>query len=69
MSYNPPLLEINTSPTPFLEGSNRNNPSNNSNKYIQENNSKALELLLRIQSQLEASRVIATSTARESNYE
>lgn len=38
-------------------------------KLLADNNKRAYELLLRIQSQLEASRVIATSTAKVSNYE
>lgn len=43
--------------------------SYHSNRFIAENNKKALELLMRIQSQIEASTVIATSTKRECNYE
>ena len=39
------------------------------NTFIEKNNQKALELLMRIQSQLDASRVIATSTVRHNNYE
>lgn len=43
--------------------------NSNCNPHIAANNQRALELLLRIQSQLEASQVIATSSAIENNYE
>lgn len=39
------------------------------NKHLEENNKRAYELLLRIQSQVEASTVVATATKKESNYE
>lgn len=39
------------------------------NKFVEENNKKALELLLKIQQQVENSRVIATSIAVERIYE
>lgn len=39
------------------------------NRHLEENNKRAYELLMRIQSQLEASTVIATATRTESNYE
>lgn len=43
--------------------------TNISNAFITQNNKKALELLLRIQSQLEASKVISTSTGKIKSYE
>lgn len=39
------------------------------NKQLEANNKRAYELLMRIQSQVEASTVIATSSKRESSYE
>lgn len=39
------------------------------NKFIIDNNKRALELLLRIQSQVEASTVIATSPRGLNSYE
>lgn len=39
------------------------------NKLLEENNKKAYELLLRIQSQLDATKVIATSTSKLNSYE
>lgn len=38
-------------------------------KYLQENNKRAYELLMRIQSQIAASTVIATATKRDTVYE
>lgn len=38
-------------------------------KLIADNNKKAYDLLMRIQSQLEASRVIATSSHKVASYE
>lgn len=43
--------------------------TNAQNRFILDNNKKALELLMRIQSQIDASRVIATSTVRGGHYE
>lgn len=39
------------------------------NKHLIENNKRAYELLLRIQSQIEASTVIAVATKRGTDYE
>lgn len=38
-------------------------------KYLQENNKRAYELLMRIQSQIAASTVIATAIKRDTVYE
>lgn len=39
------------------------------NKLLEANNKKALEMLQRIQSQIEASRVISTSSVSRGHYE
>jgi hypothetical protein len=39
------------------------------NRFIADNNKKAYELLLRIQSQIDATTVIAVAPSRDSNYE
>lgn len=63
------MCQLSKPPRQHLSNHTQLETSTSHNKFIEQNNQKALELLMRIQSQIEASTVIATSHVKASNYE